>query len=203
MSVIDGSLRSNTAIVTGVNTRVLAIAGDTFRRFVEERAHVSGKIIGVLANRLRQLTDRADHTCPSSALRRRTPSPPLTSAGLTSRGRAPTSSGSRAQLWTCSAKGAVVGRLSLSRRASGQRPAAASVVDRCRRTPCMVGPSLSAARKLASAPLRSSRRCDSPARRGFGLAPSEGQRAGRRSAPHAPQPDLGMTSSFAQRTGEA
>ena len=64
MSVIDGSLRSNTAIVTGVNTRVLAIAGDTFRRFVEERAHVSGKIIGVLANRLRQLTDRADHTLP-------------------------------------------------------------------------------------------------------------------------------------------
>ncbi len=64
MSVIDGSLRSNTAIVTGVNTRVLAIAGDTFRRFVEERAHVSGKIIGVLANRLRQLTDRADHALP-------------------------------------------------------------------------------------------------------------------------------------------
>ena len=64
MSVIDGSLRSNTAIITGVNTRVLAIAGDTFRRFVEERAHVSGKIIGVLANRLRQLTDRADHTLP-------------------------------------------------------------------------------------------------------------------------------------------
>jgi CRP-like cAMP-binding protein len=58
MSVIDGSLRSTTAVVTGVNTRVLAIAGDTFRRFVEERAHVSGKIIGVLANRLRQAVER-------------------------------------------------------------------------------------------------------------------------------------------------
>jgi CRP-like cAMP-binding protein len=64
MSVIDGSLRSNTAVVTGVNTRVLAIAGDTFRRFVEERAHVSGKIIGVLANRLRQLTDRGEQALP-------------------------------------------------------------------------------------------------------------------------------------------
>jgi CRP-like cAMP-binding protein/HEAT repeat protein len=58
MSVIDGSLRSTTAVVTGVNTRVLAIAGDTFRRFVEERAHVSGKIIGVLASRLRQVVER-------------------------------------------------------------------------------------------------------------------------------------------------
>lgn len=64
MSVIDGSLRSNTAVVTGVNTRVLAIAGDTFRRFVEERAHVSGKIIGVLANRLRQLSDRGEQALP-------------------------------------------------------------------------------------------------------------------------------------------
>ena len=68
MSVIDGSLRSNTAVVTGVNTRVLAIAGDTFRRFVEERAHVSGKIIGVLANRLRQLSDRADQALPKMGL---------------------------------------------------------------------------------------------------------------------------------------
>jgi len=68
MSVIDGSLRSNTAVVTGVNTRVLAIAGDTFRRFVEERAHVSGKIIGVLANRLRQLSDRADQALPKLGL---------------------------------------------------------------------------------------------------------------------------------------
>ena len=32
-----------------VGTRVLAIRGETFRRFVEERSHVSGKIIGVLA----------------------------------------------------------------------------------------------------------------------------------------------------------
>jgi CRP-like cAMP-binding protein len=70
MSVIDGSLRSNTAVVTGVNTRVLAIAGDTFRRFVEERAHVSGKIIGVLANRLRQITERsARPTTKSSSSR--------------------------------------------------------------------------------------------------------------------------------------
>jgi CRP-like cAMP-binding protein len=60
MSVIDGSLRSNTAVVTGVNTRVLAIAGDTFRRFVKDHPHISGKIIGVLANRLRQLSDRAE-----------------------------------------------------------------------------------------------------------------------------------------------
>jgi len=64
MSVIDGSLRSTTAIVTGVNTRVLAIAGDTFRRFVEERAHVSGKIIGVLANRLRTVVERAARSVP-------------------------------------------------------------------------------------------------------------------------------------------
>lgn len=68
MSVIDGSLRSNTAVVTGVNTRVLAIAGDTFRRFVEERAHVSGKIIGVLASRLRQLTDRGEQALPKLGL---------------------------------------------------------------------------------------------------------------------------------------
>jgi hypothetical protein len=65
MSVIDGSLRSTTALVTGVNTRVLAIAGDTFRRFVEERQHVSGKIIGVLANRLRQVVERAAHPVPN------------------------------------------------------------------------------------------------------------------------------------------
>ena len=57
MSVIDGSLRSTTALVTGVNTRVLAIAGNTFRRFVEERAHISGKIIGVLASRLREVVE--------------------------------------------------------------------------------------------------------------------------------------------------
>ncbi len=66
MSVIDGSLRSTTAVVTGVNTRVLAIAGDTFRRFVEERAHVSGKIIGVLANRLRQIVERTAHSMPKA-----------------------------------------------------------------------------------------------------------------------------------------
>jgi hypothetical protein len=64
MSVIDGSLRSTTALVTGVNCRVLAIAGDTFRRFVEERAHVSGKIIGVLANRLRQVFERTARPMP-------------------------------------------------------------------------------------------------------------------------------------------
>ena len=59
MSVIDGSPRSSTAMVVGVGTRVLAIRGETFRRFVEERSHVSGKIIGVLANRLRQYIERS------------------------------------------------------------------------------------------------------------------------------------------------
>jgi len=68
MSVIDGSLRSTTAVVTGVNTRVLAIAGDTFRRFVEERAHVSGKIIGVLASRLRQVVERAARSVPNKSV---------------------------------------------------------------------------------------------------------------------------------------
>lgn len=68
MSVIDGSLRSTTALVTGVNTRVLAIAGDTFRRFVEERAHVSGKIIGVLASRLRQIFERGARPMQKSAM---------------------------------------------------------------------------------------------------------------------------------------
>ena len=67
MSVIDGSLRSTTALVTGVNTRVLAIAGDTFRRFVEERAHVSGKIIGVLASRLREVVAPGARPAPSAA----------------------------------------------------------------------------------------------------------------------------------------
>ena len=60
MSVIDGSPRSATAVVTGVNTRMLAIKGETFRRFLEERAHVSGKIIGVLANRLRTEIERTN-----------------------------------------------------------------------------------------------------------------------------------------------
>ena len=59
MSVIDGSPRPATAMVVGVGTRVLAIRGETFRRFVEERSHVSGKIIGVLANRLRQYVERS------------------------------------------------------------------------------------------------------------------------------------------------
>lgn len=59
MSVIDGSPRSSTAMVVGVGTRVLAIRGETFRRFVEERSHVSGKIIGVLASRLRQYIERS------------------------------------------------------------------------------------------------------------------------------------------------
>jgi CRP-like cAMP-binding protein len=59
MSVIDGSPRSATAVVVGVGTRVLAIRGETFRRFVEERSHVSGKIIGVLANRLRTYIERS------------------------------------------------------------------------------------------------------------------------------------------------
>ncbi len=59
MSVIDGSPRPATAQVVGVGTRVLAIRGETFRRFVEERSHVSGKIIGVLANRLRQYVERS------------------------------------------------------------------------------------------------------------------------------------------------
>ena len=59
MSVIDGSPRSATALIVGVGTRALAIRGETFRRFVEERSHVSGKIIGVLANRLRQYVERS------------------------------------------------------------------------------------------------------------------------------------------------
>lgn len=69
MSVLDGSPRTYTAIVTGVNTRVLAIKGDTFRRFVEERAHVSGKIIGVLANRLRQVVERTARPIQSAVAR--------------------------------------------------------------------------------------------------------------------------------------
>jgi HEAT repeat protein len=69
MSVLDGSPRTYTAIVTGVNTRVLAIKGETFRRFVEERAHVSGKIIGVLANRLRQVVERTARPIPSAVAR--------------------------------------------------------------------------------------------------------------------------------------
>ena len=52
MSVIDGSPRSATALIVGVGTRALAIRGETFRRFVEERSHVSGKIIGVVIGAL-------------------------------------------------------------------------------------------------------------------------------------------------------
>ena len=61
MSVIDGSPRSATATVVGPaqSARLLCIAGDTFRRFLEERSHVAGKVIGVLASRLRQLVERA------------------------------------------------------------------------------------------------------------------------------------------------
>ncbi len=57
-SVIDGSPRSATAVANGERTRILSIAGDTFRRFLEERSHVAGKVIGILASRLRQLVER-------------------------------------------------------------------------------------------------------------------------------------------------
>lgn len=58
MSVIDGTPRSATAVAHGDRTRALSIAGETFRRFLEERSHVAGKVIGVLAGRLRQIIER-------------------------------------------------------------------------------------------------------------------------------------------------
>jgi hypothetical protein len=59
MSVIDGSTRSASATVHGGQARLLTIAGDTFRRFLEERHHVAARIIGLLATRLRQIVGRA------------------------------------------------------------------------------------------------------------------------------------------------
>jgi CRP-like cAMP-binding protein len=59
MSVIDGSPQSATVIAHHRPLRVLSIAGETFRRMLEDRPHVSLKVIDVLVGRLRLLIERA------------------------------------------------------------------------------------------------------------------------------------------------